>query len=138
LHGIAPQEFPIHSLRGGLLWTALVDVDDFARYASQFQIVVTKEPNAVNLTNEPDRGNTEGKLLGSEENRLLKHLGAIALLLAEKHGRYCRGNTLNPSVSAIVDDIGELLDELPDCNKNGLGRSSLRESISKGLKLLKK
>lgn len=71
-----------------------------------------------------------------ERNKLVKQIGAMALLLAEKNGRYKIGD--RPNANQIADAIGDILDALPDASLRGLGKSSLRESIRTGIELLSK
>lgn len=71
-----------------------------------------------------------------ERNKLVKQIGAMALLLAEKHGRYKIGD--RPNANQIADAIGDILGALPDASLRGLGKSSLRESIRTGIELLNK
>ncbi|WP_175718782.1 hypothetical protein [Burkholderia anthina] len=66
---------------------------------------------------------------------LLKQIGALAALVAEKDGEYKRGDKLN--VKKIADTVGELVDALPDASAHGLKNSSLRQNIGDGLKLLR-
>lgn len=69
-----------------------------------------------------------------ERDKLLKQIGALALLLSEKSSRYKSGD--KPNGSQIAAGVGELVDAMPDANARGLGDSSIRSSISEGLKLL--
>ncbi|WP_345797153.1 hypothetical protein [Castellaniella sp. MT123] len=70
----------------------------------------------------------------STDHKLLKQIGALALLLSEKSSRYKSGDKPNGSqIAAGVDDI---VKAMPDANARGLGDSSIRASISEGLKLL--
>lgn len=67
-------------------------------------------------------------------NNLLKQIGSLALVLAEKNGRYRKKDS--PNVNAIAESVIEIIDALPDANKYGLGSSNLRENISKGINLI--
>lgn len=71
-----------------------------------------------------------------EQNKLLKQIGAMALVLADKHGRYKVGD--RPNANQIADAVRDILDALPDISLRGLGKSSLRESIRAGIELLNK
>jgi hypothetical protein len=71
-----------------------------------------------------------------ERETLLKHVALFALLLAEKGGRYQRGES--PNASGMADAILEILDALPDVKLRGLNRTSIRDSVRDGLALLKK
>ncbi|SDH82663.1 hypothetical protein [Paraburkholderia phenazinium] len=70
-----------------------------------------------------------------ERDKLLKQIGALSLLLAEKANSYRRGD--KPNGDKIAKAVLELVESIPDSDSNGLGNSSLRESIAKGIKLLK-
>lgn len=71
-----------------------------------------------------------------ERDKLLKHIGCLALLLAERNHRYQRGT--KPSINKIANDVVELINEVPDIATRGAGKSSLRESIAEGIALLGK
>lgn len=68
------------------------------------------------------------------EINLLKQVALLAILLAEKNGRYKRKE--KPNASQIAEAIQELLDSMPDLNRLGVGKSSIRANITKGLSLL--
>ena len=76
----------------------------------------------------------------SESEKLLKQIGAIALVLAEKSNKYKRGNA--PNALQIANEVQEILDAGLIDNKNlfkgkkGTGSTEIRNSISEGLKLL--
>jgi hypothetical protein len=72
----------------------------------------------------------------SERNNLLKSIGLLALLVAERSGKYKRGDT--PNASRIAEAVQEIVNGMPDANKYGTGTSSIRENIGRGLNLLKK
>ena len=67
-------------------------------------------------------------------DKLLRHIGALALLLAEKGGRYRVGD--KPNALQIAEGVITILDGLPDASRRGLGSSSLRDSIGRGIALL--
>jgi len=71
-----------------------------------------------------------------ERETLLKQVGAMATLLAEKAALYRRGE--KPNASQIADAVVDLVAEIPDVNCNGLGRSSIRASVTEGVDLLRK
>ncbi len=71
----------------------------------------------------------------SERNKLLRHIGGLAMLLAEVHGTYKRGET--PNREKIASEVVELLAAMPDANTFGAGNTSIRTSIAEGIKLLK-
>jgi len=76
------------------------------------------------------------KMQEAERNRLLKHIGCLALALAEASRRYKRG--VEPSANQIAEAVADILESLPDANKRGTGVSNIRASISEGIGLLKK
>lgn len=72
----------------------------------------------------------------NERERYLKLIASLACLLAEKSNLYKQGE--KPNANQIADAVQGLFDNLPDANKRGLGKSNIRDSISKGMKLLDK
>lgn len=70
----------------------------------------------------------------TERNNLLKQVAGIALVLAEKNSRYKKGDSV--SANAVAESVIEIIDLLPNANKYGLGKTNIRESISKGIKLI--
>jgi hypothetical protein len=75
-------------------------------------------------------------LTETERNKLLKHIGGLALALAEKSNLYKRGEA--PNGLGIATAVSEILGAIPDANASGAGIASLRASIKEGLDLLKK
>lgn len=75
-------------------------------------------------------------LPNSERDKLLKHIAALSLALAEKSNRYKRGSA--PNANQIADAVVEILEAMPDASTHGVGKSSVRESIGAGLALLTK
>ncbi|WP_345798414.1 hypothetical protein [Castellaniella sp. MT123] len=71
-----------------------------------------------------------------ERDRLLRLVGALALLLAERPGRYRRGD--RPNALQIAEATAELMSAMPDANSRGLGNSNIRASVSEGVTLLLK
>jgi hypothetical protein len=69
----------------------------------------------------------------SEREKYLKQIAVLALLLAEKSNKYKRGE--KPVASQIANDVQDIVDA-GDFQSRGTGTTELRESISKGLKLL--
>ncbi|WP_449412593.1 hypothetical protein [Pandoraea soli] len=69
-----------------------------------------------------------------ERGTLQKQIAALALVLAEKSNRYKRGQ--KPNVKQIADAIEDLLEALPDSNKNGLSSANIRANITAGIDLL--
>ncbi|VVE14884.1 hypothetical protein PIN31115_02821 [Pandoraea iniqua] len=79
--------------------------------------------------------NTGIKEIGDTERaNLQKQIAAMALVLAEKSGKYRKGE--RPNVSQIAEAVDELLSALPDANSRGVGKSNVRANISAGLNLL--
>lgn len=73
-------------------------------------------------------------LIDSELQKLLKQVGALALLLTDKSNKYKRGE--KPSALAIANDVQLIFDAAEFEGKGGAGSSELRSSIAKGVKLL--
>lgn len=71
-----------------------------------------------------------------ERDKLLRQIGGLAMALAEKHGTYRRGDV--PNANQIAKTVDEIFELLPDASTFGAGDTSLRTSIAKGLKLLRK
>ena len=70
----------------------------------------------------------------SERNKLLKHIGALALVLAKQNGRYKRGEKL--SANAIADAAIAIIEEI-GANSYRCSNPSIRASIAAGVELLK-
>lgn len=85
---------------------------------------------------EQARDNHSTDDLPNDRDKLLRHIGALALLLAEKSGTFRVGS--KPNALQIAEAVGELMDETQDMNRRGLGSSYIRASISEGLRLLQK
>jgi len=79
---------------------------------------------------------SEQPLKENERKTLLKQIGCLALLLAEKSSRYTVGK--NPNAYQIANDVLGLVEGMQDINRRGLGCTSLRTNISEGIELLKK
>lgn len=92
-----------------------------AKHATVEEPVESTEVHAVGL---PD----------AERDKLLRQIGALALAVAAKGGKYTKGG--RPNVSQITKAVLEVIDALEDKNAAGVGDSSLRTSIGKGLDLL--
>lgn len=65
---------------------------------------------------------------------LQKQIGALALLLTKLAPKFAHGG--KPNANQIANAIQELLVQTPDTNPHGLGTSSIRDSISAGIRLL--
>lgn len=76
----------------------------------------------------------------SEHEKLLKQIGAMALVLAERASKYKRGNA--PNALQIANEVQDILNAGLIDDKNlfkdtkGTGSTELRNSISNGLRLL--
>lgn len=70
----------------------------------------------------------------SERSRLLRLIGAMAILVAQQAKKYQAGG--HPNASQIADAVGDLIDALPDSNSLGLGNTNVRTTISSGIELL--
>ncbi|WP_144142631.1 hypothetical protein [Paraburkholderia sp. BCC1884] len=101
---------------------------------SEFRIAASDIHAALNEIPVHAEGDSPQKLTDAERDKLLKQIAALALVLAEKGGKYTRGG--KPNVSQIAAAIGEVIEALPDADRNGLKSSSVRDSISAGLTLL--
>jgi hypothetical protein len=72
----------------------------------------------------------------TERNKYKKQVALLALAVAEKSNIYKIGDS--PNVNQINVLAQTILESHSDANTKGLGSSSIRESISEGLKLLNK
>lgn len=70
----------------------------------------------------------------SEREKLLKQIGVMALVLAEKSNKYKRGDA--PNAYQIANEVQDILGAGRFEDKKGTGSTEIRDSISKGLKLL--
>ncbi|MEJ2633368.1 MAG: hypothetical protein P8011_00460 [Acidihalobacter sp.] len=77
---------------------------------------------------------TKSPLTEREHNQNLRLIGCLALALSKRSDRFQHGQ--KPNASQIASLVQETLDALQDARVNGLGKSSVRDRISKGLKLL--
>ena len=73
----------------------------------------------------------------TEREKLLKQIGAMALLLSKKNNTFSKSSG-EPNISQIAEAIKIELHLMGDLNLKGLGESSLRASIKEGLGLLNK
>jgi len=76
----------------------------------------------------------EPSLTESDRDKLLKQIGGMALVLAEKSGKYKLGE--KPNASQIAEAIQAIFDAGDFQGRKGTGSTELRSSISAGLKLL--
>lgn len=86
----------------------------------------------------------ENPLSENEHNKLLKIIGALAMMLANSQSKYKSGE--NPNKSQIYKDFIQMMDDI-EHNKNnkinhdffekaGLGSTTVKTTISKGISLL--
>jgi hypothetical protein len=78
----------------------------------------------------PDLSLTE-----SERDILLKQIGLLSLVLAERVNKYKKGSGA-PNVYQIANAAGEIVEASEFEGKRGTGSTSIRENIARGLKLL--
>lgn len=109
------------------------DVIDSAEHARKNRRVLDAE-SAAQTRRSMQPGRKE--MTETEHDRLLKTIGAIALVCAEKLRKYQRGD--KPNAKAIADAVQEVIEELEDADVRGLGSSNVRASITAGLQLLLK
>lgn len=69
-----------------------------------------------------------------ERDNLMKMLGGMALLIAEKHGKYRRGE--KPNASAIAEAMAEIIEQLPSTNTYGLSPRNIRDKLPEAIRLL--
>lgn len=72
----------------------------------------------------------------AERQTLLRQIGALALVIAERKGKYRRGDA--PIASQIAESARELAENLPEPILRGLSTKSLRTHIQAGLKPLQR
>ncbi|MDH6150491.1 MULTISPECIES: hypothetical protein [Paraburkholderia] len=78
---------------------------------------------------------TPEDILGEREREtLLRQVGALAMVIAARLGRYQRGG--KPNAKQIADAASEILNQLPDANRHGLSPSSIRANIKTGIDLI--
>jgi hypothetical protein len=70
----------------------------------------------------------------TERINLLKMLAGMALLLAEKGGKYKRGD--KPNASGIAESVAEIIDHLPSANAYGLSARNIRDKLPEAIRLL--
>lgn len=71
----------------------------------------------------------------SERDKLLKHIGVLALLLAQSRGRYQKGEK-SPNINGIVTAAQEIIELADFPGKEGTAKTELGKSIKAGLELL--
>lgn len=102
-----------------------------------FRVASTDLRILLNGESVPPRGHQAAEETGKREREtLLKQVGAMATLLAEKAALYRRGE--KPNASQIAEAVVDLIAEIPDVNSSGLGRSSIRANVTEGINLLRK
>ena len=78
-------------------------------------------------------------LTDSEQTKLLKIIGALALVITKSSNKYTNG--VNPNVSQISEAILQAFLEIEKSNpdifeKKGMGSTNLKDAITAGLKKL--
>jgi hypothetical protein len=71
-----------------------------------------------------------------ERETLLKMIGALAMLVANKGGKYKKKD--DPNALQISEDVTSLFEETDKFDKHGLSSRNLREKISEGINFLTK
>lgn len=99
------------------------------RFGWSIPIELTESKSKIGATPPPTAALSE-----SERTKLLKQIGGLSLLLAEKWTLYRRNG--NPNADQIAKGVADAIEGLP--NHKGTGNSSLRASIKEGIDLLKK
>ena len=114
-----------------------VDADLILAYKAEKQKKEEAEKKKAEETSiEPMQGAPEPELSPSEQKKLLKHIACLALVLADTAPKFRHGE--KPNVKQMAEAGLTLLQNMEDVSLHGMGQSSLRESIAKGLELLKK
>jgi hypothetical protein len=78
----------------------------------------------------------EPSLTESDRDKLLKQIGVMALVLAQKSNQYAIGDG-KPNAKQIANAVQVIFDAADFPGKKGTGSTELRNSISAGIKLLK-
>lgn len=77
----------------------------------------------------------DGKQLSEPERQTLqRQIGVLALCVAEKGGKYRRGD--KPNASQIASLARELAEAMPDASLKGLSVAHIREAIAEGMRRL--
>lgn len=129
----AVDSFEVHGPVGEKM-----DVPPFFVTQEQFsalekELGTAVEPKATPLAGKAAAPESD-RLAASERDKLLRQIGGLALLLAEKSKLYKRAG--KPNASQIANAVGEIADAIPDAQVRGLGSTELRVSIAAGLSLL--
>jgi hypothetical protein len=119
-------------LKSDVTSDTLVITEDVYNY---FESQLKKETSETTGTQE--KNNYKQVISETEQKKLLKQIGALALLLSKKINTY-RKSSDEPNTSQIANAVDEMLGFLPDANIKGLSNYSLRASITEGLALLHK
>ncbi|WP_157198069.1 hypothetical protein [Methylomonas sp. DH-1] len=99
-------------------------------------VLLVRTQSLVEFEDLLDEGTTKNKtdISEIERNNLLKQVAGIALALAEKNNRYKKGESV--SANAVAESVIEIIESLPNAKKYGLGKTNIRESIGKGIRLI--
>ncbi|MGX5659386.1 hypothetical protein ACWKWV_06645 [Castellaniella ginsengisoli] len=133
---LSPQRSDVEALRQAEIDRLQAQVDMSKLFLEDARIKITRlEAALAQAQSQAQSGQSAvDETLPDDRDKLLRHVGALALLLAEKSGRYTSGG--KPNALQIAEGVQDLLDAWPDAYRRGLGNSSLRDSISKGVALL--
>lgn len=126
----------------------LIAISGFAAFAAAVQWPLPAEFPTQPLFTEPDPlpspdrsvtakpapAFTDKPLTEGERQTLLKQVAALALCVAERGGKFKRGERPNANqIATLARDVAEAL---PGANLRGLSKDHLREAITAGLRLL--
>jgi hypothetical protein len=122
----------------------LIDEGDITRDTNALRLTYNKEeaikvidyygtPGFPNFLKESTE---QLPLTDNERDKLLKQIGLLALVLVEKLNRYKKTSDGTPNPYRIATDAQLIIDEIKLPGKKGTGSTELRDSISKGLRLL--
>lgn len=134
------------SVEDGTYWALSGEGDggDFMHFPKLDQLVISRadiegfEQRCL-VPSAPLVDPSMGAKAEAEREKLLKQIAGLALLLSSRStgsSRYISGT--KPNASSIAADVSDLIGEIPDKSHFGTGNSSIRASISEGIKLLQR
>jgi hypothetical protein len=119
---------------------ATVDLATLARRFDWEDIPAELTNLATPVISEAEPKPAGESLSDNERTKLLKHIGALALLVAEHKSIYRKApdkeGNWRPNASQVAQAVVDHIEKLP--SREGSGKSSLRESIKAGIDLLTK
>jgi hypothetical protein len=137
-HGMDFQDLKTFESRLFLLDRACLDsivTHELSILALKFDWTIPAELNELTTSKSGTEVNAAVEALPDNERvNLLKQIGALALLLADKSSVYAKGKG-DPNASQIAQYAVEQIEDLPGLS--GAGKSSIRKSIKEGIELLK-